>query len=57
MINPSTLLAGVIVRQIIEAGVKDVVISVAGVMVLGVSWFAHKIHAAPHESGTPTVVW
>jgi 2-succinyl-5-enolpyruvyl-6-hydroxy-3-cyclohexene-1-carboxylate synthase len=27
VINPSTLLARVIVRQIIEAGVKDVVIS------------------------------
>ena len=27
-----------------------------GTMVLGVSWFAHKIHAVPYESGTPTVI-
>jgi hypothetical protein len=25
-------------------------------LVLGVSWFAHKIHAVPYESGTPTVI-
>jgi hypothetical protein len=25
-------------------------------LVLGVSWFAHKIHAIPYESGTPTVI-
>jgi hypothetical protein len=27
-----------------------------GTLVLGVSWFAHKIHAVPYESGTPTVI-
>ena len=27
-----------------------------GILVLGVSWFAHKIHAMPYESGTPTVI-
>ena len=27
-----------------------------GSLVLGVSWFAHKIHAMPYESGTPTVI-
>jgi hypothetical protein len=27
-----------------------------GTLVLGVSWFAHKIHAMPYESGTPTVI-
>jgi amino acid transporter len=27
-----------------------------GLLVLGVSWFAHKIHAMPYESGTPTVI-
>jgi amino acid transporter len=27
-----------------------------GTLVLGVSWFAHKIHAIPYESGTPTVI-
>lgn len=27
-----------------------------GSLVLGVSWFAHKIHAVPYESGTPTVI-
>ena len=29
---------------------------VLGTLVLGVSWFAHKIHAMPYESGTPTVI-
>ena len=29
---------------------------VLGTLVLGVSWFAHKIHAMPFESGTPTVI-
>jgi amino acid transporter len=27
-----------------------------GSLVLGVSWFAHKIYAMPYESGTPTVI-
>jgi len=27
-----------------------------GTLVLGVSWFAHKIHAIPYESGAPTVI-
>jgi amino acid transporter len=27
-----------------------------GTLVLGVSWFAHHIHAMPYESGTPTVI-
>jgi len=27
-----------------------------GTLVLGVSWFAHKIHAVPYENGTPTVI-
>jgi hypothetical protein len=27
-----------------------------GTLVLGVSWFAHKIHTVPYESGTPTVI-
>ena len=27
-----------------------------GTLVLGVSWFAHQIHAMPYESGTPTVI-
>jgi len=27
-----------------------------GSLVLGVSWFAHKIHAIPYELGTPTVI-
>ena len=27
-----------------------------GSLVLGVSWFAHQIHAMPYESGTPTVI-
>jgi len=27
-----------------------------GSLVLGVSWFAHRIHAMPYESGTPTVI-
>lgn len=27
-----------------------------GTLVLGVSWFAHRIHAMPYESGTPTVI-
>jgi hypothetical protein len=30
--------------------------AILGTMVLGVSWFAHKIHAVPYESGTPTVI-
>lgn len=30
--------------------------SLLGTLVLGVSWFAHKIHAMPYESGTPTVI-
>jgi amino acid transporter len=27
-----------------------------GTLVLGVSWFAHRIYAMPYESGTPTVI-
>ena len=27
-----------------------------GILVLGVSWFAHHIHAMPYESGVPTVI-
>ena len=27
-----------------------------GSLVLGVSWFAHQIHAMPYESGSPTVI-
>jgi hypothetical protein len=27
-----------------------------GTLVIGVSWFAHKIQAMPYESGTPTVI-
>jgi amino acid transporter len=30
--------------------------SLLGILVLGVSWFAHQIHAMPYESGTPTVI-
>ena len=30
--------------------------SILGTLVLGVSWFAHQIHAMPYESGTPTVI-
>ena len=30
--------------------------SILGTLVLGVSWFAHKIYALPYESGTPTVI-
>jgi amino acid transporter len=30
--------------------------SILGSLVLGVSWFAHKIYAVPYESGTPTVI-
>lgn len=30
--------------------------SILGTLVIGVSWFAHKIHAMPYESGTPTVI-
>ena len=30
--------------------------SLLATLVLGVSWFAHKIHAVPYESGTPTVI-
>ncbi len=30
--------------------------SILGTLVLGVSWFAHKIHAIPYESETPTVI-
>ena len=29
---------------------------ILGSLVLGVSYFAHKIHAVPYESGTPTVI-
>lgn len=29
---------------------------ILGSLVLGVSWFAHKIYALPYESGTPTVI-
>ena len=30
--------------------------AILGTLVLGVSWFAHKIHAVPYESGTPTLI-
>ncbi|MFM9151025.1 MAG: amino acid permease [Candidatus Planktophila sp.] len=30
--------------------------SLLGTLVLGVSWFAHHIHAMPYEVGTPTVI-
>ena len=30
--------------------------SILGTLVLGVSYFAHHIHAMPYESGTPTVI-
>jgi len=30
--------------------------AILGTLVLGVSWFAHHIHAMPYESGTPTVI-
>ena len=30
--------------------------SILGALVLGVSWFAHRIYALPYESGTPTVI-
>ena len=30
--------------------------AILGTLVLGVSWFAYKIHAIPYESGTPTVI-
>ena len=30
--------------------------SLLGTLVLGVSWFAHHIHAMPYESGVPTVI-
>ena len=30
--------------------------TILGSLVLGVSWFAHKIHAIPYESETPTVI-
>lgn len=30
--------------------------SILGTLVLGVSWFAQKIHAMPYETGTPTVI-
>jgi amino acid transporter len=30
--------------------------SILGTLVLGVSWFAHRIYALPYESGTPTVI-
>jgi len=30
--------------------------SILGTLVLGVSWFAHQIHAMPYDSGTPTVI-
>ena len=29
---------------------------ILGTLVLGVSWLAHETHAAPYESGTPTVI-
>jgi len=29
---------------------------ILGTLVIGVSWFAHKIQAMPYESGTPTVI-
>ncbi len=30
--------------------------SILGTLVIGVSWFAQRIHAMPYESGTPTVI-
>ena len=30
--------------------------SILGSLVLGISWFAHKVYAVPYESGTPTVI-
>ena len=30
--------------------------SILGTLVLGVSWFAQRIHAMPYETGTPTVI-
>ena len=30
--------------------------AILGTLVIGVSWFAHQIHAMPYESGTPTVI-
>ena len=30
--------------------------SILGTLVVGVSWFAQRIHAMPYESGTPTVI-
>ncbi len=30
--------------------------TILGFLVLSVAWFAHKIHAMPYESGTPTVI-
>ena len=33
-----------------------VMASLLGSLVLGVSWFAYKIHALPYESGSPTVI-
>ena len=30
--------------------------TILGSLVLGVSWFAQRIHALPYESGTPTVI-
>ena len=30
--------------------------SILGTLVLGVSWFAQRIHAMPYEGGTPTVI-
>ena len=33
-----------------------VMATLLGSLVLGVSWFAYKIHAIPYESGSPTVI-
>lgn len=30
--------------------------SILGTLVLGVSWFAQKVHAMPYEAGSPTVI-
>lgn len=30
--------------------------SILGTLVLGVSWFAQRIHAMPYEGGTPTII-
>ena len=30
--------------------------SILGSLVLGISWFAHKVYAVPYERGTPTVI-